>query len=212
MQKPLFALCSLVLCLLPFNTHAMDNTELRNTTVVAGLLTGFFALYQREHFKPCEGHVSIEYQSGNDRLLHSDSVRTRFMDCPLNAPDVLGSDLSFSVLPTGFVSHWHTNSGSYGHTLYELGFVPIGRFSKPVGAVLLDASFGLGVDLLSRANIGIQQKSTLFQFTDELGVGISDLKQRTRVSLSFRHISNLDLQTPNNSANFVSLGISYSFD
>lgn len=205
-------MCGLILSLLAFNTRAMDNTELRNTTVMAGLLTGVFAFSQRDHFKPCDTHRSVELQSGNDRLLRIESVRASFMECRLDAPNLLGPGLTFSVLPTGFASHWHTSNGPYGHSLYEAGFVPMGRFSKPVGAVLVDASFGLGVDLLSRANIGSQQKSTLFQFTDELGIGLSDVKQRMRLSLSFRHISNLDLQTPNNSANFVALGVSYRFD
>jgi hypothetical protein len=81
-----------------------------------------------------------------------------------------------------------------------------------VGPVYLDARFGLGPDLISRPSIGVQRKSTLFQFSDEMGIGISDLKRRVRVSFTYRHISNLDIKTPNNGSNFVGLGVSYKFD
>jgi hypothetical protein len=131
----------------------------------------------------------------------------------MDTSNVLPWGIEFSVLPTGFVSYWNTNSGSYGTSLYEIGFMPISQFSKPVGSVYLDASFGLGPDLLSRSKIGNQKKSTLFQFSDEMGVGVSDSKRRLRLSYSYRHISNIDIKLPNNGTNFVGVvGLSYKFD
>jgi hypothetical protein len=106
---------------------------------------------------------------------------------------------------------WNTSDGSYGSSLYELGFVPVGQFGKAIGPVFVDASFGLGPDLISRTSIGHQRKSTVLQFTDEMGVGISDLKKRVRLSLTYRHISNIDIKTPNNGTNFVGMGLSYRF-
>ena len=82
---------------------------------------------------------------------------------------------------------------------------------KAIGPVFLDASFGLGPDLISRTSIGHQRKSTVLQFTDEMGVGISDLKKRVRLSLTYRHISNIDIKLPNNGTNFVGMGLSYRF-
>jgi hypothetical protein len=82
-----------------------------------------------------------------------------------------------------------------------------------VGPVYLDASFGLGPDLISKTSIGYQRKSTAFQFSDEMGIGISDAKKRVRLSYSYRHVSNLDIKTPNNGTNFVGIvGLSYKFD
>jgi hypothetical protein len=44
-----------------------------------------------------------------------------------------------------------------------------------------------------------------------MGVGISDLKKRVRLSFTYRHISNIDIKLPNNGTNFVGLGLSYRF-
>jgi hypothetical protein len=192
---------------------AMDNTARKNTVIIAGLLTNTFAISNREHLKACETQWDFGYQYGKDNNTYSNSLRTSFMRCDMDTSKVLPWDIEFSVLPTGFVSYWSTSTGSYGSSLYEVGFVPVGQFSKAVGPVYLDASFGLGPDLISKTSIGYQRKSTAFQFSDEMGIGISDAKKRVRLSYSYRHISNLDIKTPNNGTNFVGVvGLSYKFD
>lgn len=192
--------------------HAMDNTQRKNTVIVAGLATNTFAISNREHLKACESQWDFGYQAGNDKKLYSDTARLGFMRCDMDTSDVLPWGIEFSVLPTGLASVWETSTGSHGSSLYEVGFVPVGQFGKAVGPVYLDASFGLGPDLISRNSIGVQRKSTLFQFTDEMAIGISDLKKRVRLSLMYRHISNLDIKLPNNDTNFVGLGLSYRFN
>lgn len=194
------------------NIYAMDNTQRKNTVIVAGLATNTFAISNREHLKACESQWDFGYQAGKDKKLYSDTARLGFMRCDMDTSDVLPWGIEFSVLPTGLASVWETSTGSHGSSLYEVGFVPIGQFGKAVGPVYLDASFGLGPDLISRNSIGVQRKSTLFQFTDEMAVGISDLKKRVRLSLMYRHISNLDIKLPNNGTNFVGLGLSYRFN
>jgi len=191
--------------------HAMDNTQRKNTVILAGLLTNTFAITNREHLKACESQWDFGYQAGKDKQMYSDTARLGFMRCDMDTSDVLPWGIEFSVLPTGFVSVWNTSTGSHGSSLYELGFVPVGQFGKAIGPVFVDASFGLGPDLISRNSIGVQRKSTLFQFTDEMGIGISDWKKRVRLSLTYRHISNIDIKTPNNGTNFVGLGLSYRF-
>ena len=195
------------------NATAMDNTDRKNLVIAAGLATNTFAIYNREHLKACETQWDFGYQYGKDKRLYSNTMRSSFMKCEMDTSNVLPWGIEFSVLPTGFVSYWNTNSGSYGTSLYEIGVMPIGQFSKPVGPVYLDASFGLGPDLISRSKIGDQKKSTLFQFSDEMGIGISDSKRRLRLSYSYRHISNIDIKLPNNGTNFVGVvGLSYKFD
>ena len=192
--------------------HAMDNTQRKNTVILAGLATNTFAIHHRDRIQDCTSRWDIGYQSGTDKRMYSDTLRSEFMRCDMDTRDILPWGIEFSVLPTGLVSSWNTTVGSYGTSLYETGFVPIGRFGKAVGSVYLDASFGLGPDLISRTSIGVQRKSTLLQFTDEMSVGISDAQQRMRLSLTYRHISNIDIKTPNNGTNFVGLGLSYRFD
>jgi len=194
------------------HAHAMDNTQRKNTVILAGLLTNTFAIANRQHFKPCATQWDFGYQAGQDNKLYSDTMRMGFMRCDMDTSDLLPWGIEFSVLPTGFASMWNTSTGSNGSSLYELGLVPVGRFGKAIGPVFVDASFGLGPDLISRTSIGHQRKSTVLQFTDEMGVGISDLKKRVRVSLTYRHISNIDIKLPNNGTNFVGLGLSYRFD
>ena len=194
------------------NIYAMDNAQRKNTVIVAGLATNTFAISNREHLKACESQWDFGYQAGKDKKLYSDTARLGFMRCDMDTSDVLPWGIEFSVLPTGLASVWETSTGSHGSSLYEVGFVPVGQFGKAVGPVYLDASFGLGPDLISRNSIGVQRKSTLFQFTDEMAVGISDLKKRVRLSLMYRHISNLDIKLPNNGTNFVGLGLSYRFN
>lgn len=211
MQTRRFLLTA-VLMFLGIHAQAMDNTQRKNTVILAGLLTNTFAISNRDRIQPCSTQLELGYQAGKDNKLYSNTVRAGFMRCDMDTSDVLPWGIEFSVLPTGFASMWNTSSGTNGSSLYELGFVPIGQFGKAIGPVFVDASFGLGPDLISRTSIGHQRKSTLFQFTDEMGVGISDLKKRVRVSLTYRHISNLDIKTPNNGTNFVGLGLSYRFN
>ncbi len=45
-------------------------------------------------------------------------------------------------------------------------------------------------------------KSTEFQFSDELGIGISDASERVRLGYSYRHVSNANIDTPNNNVDF----------
>lgn len=191
---------------------SMDNTGRKNTVIIAGLATNAFAIGSREHLKACTTQWDFGYQSGKDSQMYSDTLKSSFMKCDMDTSSLLPWNIEFSVLPTVFASVWNTSAGTHGSTLYEIGFVPIGQFAKAVGPVYLDASFGLGPDLISRPSIGVQRKSTLFQFSDEMGIGISDLKRRVRVSFTYRHISNLDIKTPNNGSNFVGLGVSYKFD
>ena len=204
-----------ILCFLWFvlhsASHAIDNNDRKNVTILAGLATNVFATYHKEKFKNCDKVWGVGYQYGTDKKLREDSVRLSFLDCEMETQDLLPWDVQFNVIPTVFGSSWQTSNGKYGDSLYEIGIVPVGRFSKSLGPVVLDAGFGLGLDYLSRNKIGIHQKSTQFQFSDEMDIGISDPKKRMRLSLIYRHISNLDIKLPNNGTNFMGLNFSYTF-
>ena len=85
----------------------------------------------------------------------------------------------------------------------------MGRYGLQVGSAMVDFSVGLGPTLVSETDIGTRQKSTLFQFTDEMGIGISDLNQRARLAFTYRHVSNADIKLPNNGMNFIGFGLTY---
>ena len=199
------------LSLLHTPSQAIDNTDRKTATILAGLATNFFATHHKDQFKTCDKVWGLGYQYGTDRKLREDSVRFSFLDCEMDTTHILPWDIRFNVIPTVFASSWQTSQGQYGDSLNEFGIVPIGRFSRSFGPVILDAGFGLGLDYLSRNKIGIQRKSTQFQFSDEMDLGLTDSKRQWRIALTYRHISNLDIKLPNNGTNFMGINLSYSF-
>jgi hypothetical protein len=189
--------------------QAVDNNALKNTVILTGLLTNSFAISQRDKFKPCETDWRFGYQEGSERDMHARTLRLSPLTCELVAPDVMPTGVRFTVIPTGLLSMWHANSGHYARQNEEIALVPVGQFAWQLGSVVLDASFGFGPSLISKTEFGIKSKSTHLQFSDEMGVGISDAKQRLRLDFTYRHISNADIKLPNNGMNFIGLGLTY---
>ena len=189
--------------------HAVDNNTLKNTVILTGLLTNTYAINQMDQFKPCDHRWSFGYQAGHDNEMHGQTVKLIGGRCELQNPAWLPWGMEFSVLPTGLASIWKADSGPYARQDEELAFVPVGQFSLPLGFVYVDASFGLGPAWISKTLIGEKNKSTHLQFSDEMGVGISDAQKRIRFSFTYRHISNADIQKPNNGVNYLGLGITY---
>ena len=72
----------------------------------------------------------------------------------------------------------------------------------PLQGMKLDATFGIGVSYLTETSIGSREKSTAFQFSDELSLGVSDNTETFRLAWQYRHISNLGIKNPNNPVDF----------
>ncbi len=194
------------------SAHAVDNTTLKNTVILTGLITNTFAIHYRDQFKPCDQVWQFGYQDTKDVEMHAQTARVGWLRCDMDTTDVLPYGITFSVLPTVLGSVWKTDSGPYNHGNQELALVPVGQFGLNIGPVILDASFGFGPSLIQHTTFGSKNKSTHYQFSDEMGVGISDAKRRMRLDFTYRHISNADLKKPNNGMNFVGVGFTYSLN
>lgn len=191
--------------------HAIDNDTLKTTVIAAGILTNSFAISNRNSFE-CKNNYKFGYQAGKDEELFTHSLNFSNLDCKLAATSFLPPSISFAVLPTVSGSLWAADAGPYATQAVSLALIPMGRFGLPLGAAVVDFSVGLGPTLVSETNIGTRQKSTNFQFTDEMGIGISDLNQRARLAFTYRHVSNADLKLPNNGVNFLGLGLTLKVD
>jgi hypothetical protein len=193
------------------SSFAIDNDTLKSTVVAAGILTNSFAIFNRNSFD-CKNSYKLGYQAAKDEELSSHSLNFSPMDCKLGASTMLPQSMTFEVLPTVLGSVWNADLGPYSKQAFSLALIPIGRYGLQVGAAIVDFSVGLGPTLVSETAIGTRQKSTNFQFTDEMGIGISDLNQRARLAFTYRHVSNADIKLPNNGVNFLGLGLTLKVD
>jgi hypothetical protein len=206
----IFLAMTSMLCSLP--ALAIENRTLKDIVVISGLVTNTFAISNRDKFKPCEQKWQFGYWDGKDENLHAQTLRLGFLRCEMQTADLLPWGMTFTALPMVTTSMWTADEGIYSHTNADIALMPMGRFSLPLGSVIVDASFGLGPALMAKSKFANRNKSTNFQFSDEMGIGISDLQQRIRLDFSYRHISNADIQMPNNGMNFVGFGLTYSLD
>jgi hypothetical protein len=193
------------------SSFAIDNDTLKSTVVAAGILTNSFAIFHRNSLD-CKPTQQFGYQAAKDEELSSHSLNFSPMACKLGAASLLPPSMTFEVLPTVLGSVWSSDSGPYAKQAFSLALIPIGRYGLQVGSAMVDFSVGLGPTLVSETDIGTRQKSTNFQFTDEMGVGISDLNQRARLAFTYRHVSNADIKLPNNGVNFLGLGLTLKVD
>lgn len=193
------------------SSFALDNETLKTTVVAAGILTNSFAIFNRNAFE-CKDTYKFGYQAAKDEELSSHSLNFSPMECKLDGASLLPKSVTFEVLPTVLGSVWNADFGPYGKQAFSLALIPMGRYGLQVGSAMLDFSVGLGPTLVSETDIGTRQKSTLFQFTDEMGIGISDLNQRARLAFTYRHVSNADIKLPNNGVNFLGLGLTLKVD
>ena len=193
------------------NAHALDNDTLKSLAVGTGILTNTFAIYYRDKLD-CRTKLHLGYQYGHDEELSAHSLNLAPMDCKMRAAPFLPQSVGFQVLPTLSGSLWNADSGPYARQAFSLALIPIGRYGLQVGSAIVDFSVGIGPTYVSETDIGTRQKSTRFQFSDEMGIGISDLSQRARLTFTYRHVSNADLQLPNNGVNFLGLGLTLQVD
>jgi hypothetical protein len=193
------------------SAFALDNETLKSTVVAAGILTNSFAIFNRNALD-CKNNYQLGYQAAKDEELSSHSLNFSPMNCKLGAASLLPQSMTFEVLPTVLGSVWNADSGPYAKQAFSLALIPMGRYGLQIGSAIVDFSVGLGPTLVSETDIGTRQKSTVFQFTDEMGIGISDLNQRARLAFTYRHVSNADIKLPNNGVNFLGLGLTLKVD
>lgn len=108
-------------------------------------------------------------------------------------------------------SHWRTRGAVTGATTAaDLAFVPLLHWQRPLNDGLkFEFEFGVGPTWLSQPDVGNRHKSTQFQFSDSVGLGLSDAAGNWRLGLTWRHISNSDIQTPNEAVDFKALTLAF---
>lgn len=192
----------ILLCLFAGSAHADRHVPFKQGAVFGAVVTWSYALWAGLPLRDCRDrglHLRGEY--GEDDELSISSLGLSSHDCLLKDSDF--GRLSYT--PMLNLTHWSGDSSSlYSRSTFDIAVVPMIRWSPKLQSlpVRLDVEFGVGVSLLAEPSIGNRQKTTSFQFSDHSGFGISNHAGSWRLGFAFRHLSNLNLGTPNNGANF----------
>jgi hypothetical protein len=194
------------LCMTPI--HAEEVPFLKNSAIFGSLLSYGFAAMNKDNLQACSPTRKASIQNGSDEELSSVSLGITFSDCALKQT-VQPLGLQFIVSQTAMASSWSSHSGPGASALTELTFVPKVQYVLPYKNLRWDITMGVGISLLSKSSIGSREKSTNFQFSDEIGLGVSDTSDKLRVGFTYRHISNLGIALPNNAVDFKGLTLSY---
>ena len=190
---------------------AAGDEGMKMAAIVGGLASYVYAGLNRSEFSKCDDSVRGFYQYGKDDELKAHTVGVSFADCNLK-PKGAEPGFGFRISPAVMFSQWSANAGAGADSASEVTFVPQARYVWDMGATKLDLMFGIGVSFLSETNIGRRAKSTELQFSDEIGIGLSDRSERFRVGYSYRHVSNADIKTPNNNVDFHGFTLTVRLD
>ncbi len=197
---PVLALC--VALLLPAPARAQEQPLL--LAAIWGSLASYgAALLHRDAFQ-CRARPGHEVQVLSDRELSAFAVGLSFADC--EAPRWAGP-LGLRFDPVLLGAHWTARDGKGASFAWELAALPRIQHVLPLGPVRLDVQLAVGPVFLSEPEVGTRRKSTRFQFSDEVGFGLSDAEGRVRVGWLFRHLSNLGLGLPNNRVDFYGASV-----
>ncbi|MFZ2987988.1 acyloxyacyl hydrolase [Ideonella sp.] len=113
---------------------------------------------------------------------------------------------------SAMVGRWTAKGTVSGaDSAWDVAVVPLLHWQRPAfGGHRMEVEVGVGPAWLSEPHIGDRYKSTQFQFSDHLGVNLVDGSGRWRVGLHWRHISNLDIQTPNNGVDYAGVVLAWT--
>jgi len=188
--------------------HAEEEPFLKNSAILGSLLSYGYAAMNKDNFQECTQTRKASLQTGSDEELSSVSLGFSISECALK-PAVQPLGLQFVISPTVIASGWSSNSGPGASSLTELTLVPKVQYVLPYGSLRWDVTVGVGISLLSKSSVGSRIKSTNFQFSDEIGFGVSDATDKLRIGFTYRHISNLGISVPNNGVDFRGLTLTY---
>ena len=198
LQKRLSALVAA--CLVGTVTPALASDSAAKVAAIFGSLFSYgYAGLHLSEFNKCDDTARVFYQQGKDSELTVKTLGVSLSDCNLKRSD---SGFTFRISPSLMASRWAADAGAGADSASEVTLVPHARYVWDMGPTKLDLMFGIGLSYVSETNIGRRVKSTEFQFSDELGIGISDASERVRLGYSYRHVSNANIDTPNNNVDF----------
>jgi len=113
------------------------------------------------------------------------------------------------------IGYWNNNENQKTNNgLWEVAATPVFRLARITqgrAAPYLEA--GIGVHLISQTSEAPDRRfSTAFQFGSHIGGGVRfGLRRAFDVAVYFQHISNANIQLPNNGVNCVQLRLGYWF-
>jgi len=193
-----------MLLFVPLKSASASDEALKNVTVLGALASYGFAWLNRSGME-CKQNVRFGIHTGKDNELSSAGISASFQDCDAKLHTLGGSGLQFRIMPAVNATNWKASSGANRNGLFEATLTPRAQFLVPLAGVKFDATLGIGASYISATSIGSREKSTGFQFSDELSLGVSDASETVRLAFQYRHISNLGIKTPNNPVDFRGL-------
>jgi hypothetical protein len=189
--------------------QAQSSNALRFLAVGGNFASLATAFWKGARFGDCGGAKwQARTSVAQDAELTLASVGAAYGECPLLT---LGG-WSLSQQTAVSVGHWSSSGSVSGASAaWDASVVPLLHWQRPAfGGHKLEVEVGVGPAWLSEPNIGNRVKSTQFQFSDHLGVNLVDGSGQWRVGVHWRHVSNLDIQTPNNGVDFAGLVLAWT--
>jgi hypothetical protein len=155
-----------------------------------------------------QAHWQARSQLARDAELDLVSVGAAFGECQM----LTAGSWSLSHQTSAMVGRWSTRGTVPGaESAWDVAVVPLLHWQHAAfDSHRVEFEVGVGPAFLSEPDIGKRQKSTQFQFSDHLGLNLVSGDGRWRVGLAWRHISNLDIQTPNNGVDFKGVTLAFS--
>jgi lipid A 3-O-deacylase len=113
------------------------------------------------------------------------------------------------------LAYWDADTQS-NRSLYDLSLTPILRLQRDASlsrSITPFSEIGVGGHLLSDKEIGDRDLSTNFQFGSHLGVGLGfGDKGRYELMYRYQHLSNADIEDPNQGINLHLVSFGYVFE
>ena len=185
-----------------------SSNALRFAAVGGTLSSWAYAAWKGAPFTDCRGaQWQARSQIARDKELDLVSVGGAYGECQMLSV----GDWNLSHQTSVSLGRWDTRGAVSGaQSAWDLAVVPLVHWQHAAfEGHKLELEFGVGPALLTEPHIGNRYKSTQYQFSDHLGVNLVDGSGKWRVGLAWRHISNLDIQTPNNGVDFKGVTVAF---
>ena len=186
-----------------------SSNGLRFLAVGGSLSSWAYAAWRGAPLTDCKSaRWQARSQIARDKELDLVSVGAAWGECQMLA---LG-DWNLSHQTSLSVGHWQARGQVSGaSSAWDVAAVPLLHWQHAAfGGHKLEFELGVGPAFLNQPEIGNRKKSTQFQFSDHLGLNLVDGDGRWRLGLAWRHISNLDIQTPNNGVDYKGVTLAWT--